>query len=150
MSPYQRWEQSVQKETIYAFLELDDGSNPRLLGSFEMDPDAPCDVMREYMERKLRDALNDCVGEDFCFFLQGPGGGTVLARKLEVRSWGKLYAPLKPLPAGTVVNDSQSNSSQPIMRRVVTIVKDKSLIREEPSMIPEFARDNEETPMVPS
>ena len=65
------------------------------LGEFEMDTNAPCDVMREYVQRSFREKLNPIVGDSFLFFavLASNGKETVLERKKEVASYSHIWAP---------------------------------------------------------
>lgn len=144
MSPYNRWELSIQKETIKCFLELDDGTDPKLLGQFDMDPDAPCIVMREYIERRFREPLNKTTGEDFNFFLPGAGGGQILQRNQEGRAWSKDYA---KFPSSEVEANSKRDASPTKKRtamkdlvRSVIITPDRALAAKgaELSIIPEF------------
>eukprot|EP01041_Mallomonas_annulata_P002271 gene2271-4420_t len=148
MHPYKRWEKSISKADIDCMLELDDGTTAKLIGTFKMDLDAPCDVMREYIERHFRDILNQSVGEDFCFYLPGAGGGELLARKMEPRAWSKDYAELKETyitrQAGIDTHMDDFNRFElieegPQPPHVVTIIRDRFLATQgKVSMIPEF------------
>ena len=148
MSPHQRWELSTSKASVDCVLDLDDGTRPRLIGAFAMDIDAPCDVMREYIERSFREPLNELVGEDFLFFMPGPGGGDLLPRKLEARSWAKDYAELKEVGVHEAAgeDDFMDEEAKDKPRRV-TIMRDRTIPAGPPSMIPAF-RDQEPLSMI--
>ena len=71
-NPYHDWEKSKKKERVQVFLQMDAASfraHQTLLGEFEVDFEAPADVLRTYMYRRFRQTLNLSVGQSFRFKL---------------------------------------------------------------------------------
>jgi hypothetical protein len=69
LSPFQRWELSECKEEIVVNLEYGMEESDRL-GVISMDLDAPCDIARQYIERKFRHQLNEHCGSSFSFYIR--------------------------------------------------------------------------------
>lgn len=93
-TPYARWNLSLEKSTVICMLEVDK-QRPQLLGEFQMDVNAPVDIMREYVQRAFRDKLNPICGDSFLFFavLASNGKETVLERRKEPSSYSHIWAP---------------------------------------------------------
>ncbi|CAE7640244.1 unnamed protein product, partial [Symbiodinium microadriaticum] len=92
MSPYRRWEMSNDKVEIAVFLEsgLEDRTR---LGTLFMDLDAPCDVLRVYIERNFRDELNEECGRAFRLFVRNDQGEEQLLQlEEEELKWSKDFA----------------------------------------------------------
>lgn len=141
---YYRWEQSTTKMNIECILELDDGTKAKSLGTFDMDPDANCVVMREYIERTFRVKLNESIGEDFCFTKMPAGGDGMLLRVEEAKAWARDYISRKDAPATGEAEedigiDFEKEEELLKLPHVVTIIRDRGVIGEgAASMIPEF------------
>ena len=88
--PYFEWQQSKDKVRVAIFIELIVDS-PQRIGEFEMCLDAPADVMRAYVRRRLREKLNDICGDAFLFFSLEEN--KLLPRDMEPKRYSKDFAP---------------------------------------------------------
>lgn len=129
-SPYDVWQKSLDKIEIKCVLELK-GQDPIQLGYIKMDVLAPCDVMREYIQRNFREQLNGIIGDSFLFFVVNKETNMelVLEREKEEVTYSKdfLY--------------EQTDKKTMITSLVVTLVSDPEV---PPIMIPEFRNEDEE------
>lgn len=92
MSPYRRWEMSPDKVMIAVILEFGLEDRTRL-GTIEMDLDAPCDILRTYIERNFREELNEECGRAFSFFVRtGEGFEQLLSAEEEELKWSRDFA----------------------------------------------------------
>jgi hypothetical protein len=96
LSPYRRWEMSTDKVEIVAYLES--GLEGRVrIGTFHMDLDAPCDVLRSYLERNFREELNEECGHAFSLFVRDSKGvEQLLTKDEEELKWSRDFAPEQP------------------------------------------------------
>lgn len=98
LSPYQRWELSECKEEIVVNLEYGMEESDRL-GVICMDLDAPCDIARQYIERKFRLQLNEHCGSSFSFYVrqqQEQGGEEImLPNEQEGLKWIRDFVVMK-------------------------------------------------------
>ena len=123
-TPYQRWNKSLNKYDMRVMYDVDGVSDPIILGTVLIDLDAPCDVLRECVERAFRDKLNETVGDSFQFAIQE--NNKSLSRTLEKKTLTKTYAPFK-------MNNRTMEGAY-----TITLVKEKG---KKKVFIPEFPPD---------
>lgn len=98
-----------------------------MLGEINMDLKAPCDVMREYVQRAFRKRLNEVMGDSFLFLARDANGKQhILQRKEEPRTYSEQYAPFI-MNAKTLVGST-----------TITLVREAGVRRR---IIPEFLDD---------
>jgi hypothetical protein len=111
LSPYQRWELSECKEDIVVNLEYGMEESDRL-GVISMDLDAPCDIARQYIQRKFRQQLNEHCGSSFSFYVrhqptEGEGAGAgeeiMLPSEQEDIKWIRDFVVMKECWTVTIV-----------------------------------------------
>lgn len=67
LNPYQQWEMSASKVDVRCDLDIV-GNELEIIGSFKLDLEAPCEIMREYIGRRFGETLNNLkVGNSFRF-----------------------------------------------------------------------------------
>ena len=80
LNPYQQWEMSTSKVEIRCDLDIEEVVS---LGSFKMDLEASCEIMREYICRRFGNKLNDLkIGSTFRFIVK-PKDGDMIMLKIE-------------------------------------------------------------------
>lgn len=106
----------MSQDKVEIVVYLESGLENRMrLGTFMMDLDAPCDVMRSYIERNFRDELNEECGHAFSMFVRDDKGFEQLLNKDEEElKWAKDFAPMAP--------DEKSDGA---MLPTVTLVKNE-------------------------
>lgn len=93
---YLRWEQSRSKEELQVLLDINPPANPINIGSIQIDFEAPCDILRLYLQRYLRDALNETIGDAFCIEkVDATGKVQMLFRKKEFQEYTKTFVDFK-------------------------------------------------------
>lgn len=122
IDPFELWDASGEKSVITVLLDSDYGE-PSVIGSFEMDVDAPCSVMRIYLHKRFRDKLNQETGDSFLFFNIIEGNETILDREDEENKESQEMIKLK-------IDDITEEQT-----RSITIIRNKA---EEFVLIPEF------------
>ena len=95
------WEQSKKKVEVQVFWQTPPrgrGMDPEmeLLGSVEVDLQAPVLILREYLQRAFRHRLNELQGDDFQFRKQLDDGSDVdLEREREMVTYSADFVPFK-------------------------------------------------------
>lgn len=114
LSPYRRWDMSDQKQSIRIKLEY--GIDEVIyLGDVMFDEDAPCDVVRDYIQRSFREKLNEICGDAFLFFGRDEDGELEkLDRTREPTNWIIRY----------IIKEFDKETSKDI--KVVVIVVDEN------------------------
>jgi hypothetical protein len=122
LSPYQRWELSEAKEEIIVTIESGLEESDRL-GVLQMDLDAPCDIARQYIERKFRHELNEQCGRSFSFYVRQEGGEEVMLQyEHEELKWIRDFVVMKL--------DTQTGKVLPTVTIVVNAGEEKVIIEE--------------------
>lgn len=133
IDPFDLWDTSGDKDEVVCFIEADSGAREEI-GSFSMDLDAPCSIMRTYLQKKFREELNDITGDSFLFFGVIDDSETILERDAEESTESRVYVELK------IDADSEHRT------HTVLIMRDKAA---EIVHIPEFVHrrviDNDES-----
>lgn len=114
LSPYRRWDMSDQKQSIRIKLEY--GIDEVIyLGDIMFDEDAPCDVVRDYIQRSFREKLNEICGDAFLFLGRDEDGELeTLDRTREPTNWIIRY----------IIKEFDKETSKDI--KVVVIVVDEN------------------------
>ena len=121
--PFDLWDTSGDKDEIICCIEADSGVREEI-GTFLMDLDAPCSIMRTYIQKNFREKLNDITGDSFLFWGVIDDSETILDRDAEEATESRVYVDLKIDP----VSEHRTHT--------VLIMRDKAA---EIVHIPEFA-----------
>ena len=91
-SAYKQWEKSKSKSKVNIEWDRRDGSEVLNIGTIEMDLQASCVVMREYIQRNFRDWLNGKeIGNSFQFFIMKEDKEEVLGIADETITYAKDF-----------------------------------------------------------
>ena len=133
IDPFVIWDTSGDKVKISCSIESDSGKQTEF-GSFEMDLDAPCSVMRLYLRKNFRELLNDSCGDSFLFFGIVEERESILDREAEENTESRVYVQL-------TISDTDERMYK------ILIMRDKA---EEFAHIPEFvSTENEKDGDIP-
>ena len=119
--PFDIWDSSGDKDKITVHLE-DEFDDRIRLGEISIDIDAPLSVMRLYLQRYMREDLNEKCGDSFLFLADIEGAESILHREEEEKTDTRIY-----------VNRSEDESGKVSLS--IRIMRDRSA---ELVLIPEF------------
>jgi len=86
--------QSADKVTVIVMLQLDKIQPRQNLGDVSLDLEAPADILRTAIQRKLREELNKTLGDSFLFFKELDNGKDLtLARNKEAGTYSRDIVP---------------------------------------------------------
>jgi hypothetical protein len=88
--PFDIWDSSGDKDEIIVYLE-DEFDDRMELGEISIDQDAPLSVMRLYLQRYMRDDLNEKCGDSFLFLADIEGAESILHREDEEKTDTRKY-----------------------------------------------------------
>jgi hypothetical protein len=94
IDPFTIWDISADKVCVTCFIEDDAGKQDKI-GSFDIDIDAPCSIMRTYLRKNFREKLNEICGDSFQFFGVIDDVETILDRDDEENTESRVYILLK-------------------------------------------------------
>ena len=92
LSPFQHWETSKAKLVMNVYVAaLTEDDDDYMLGSINVDPKAPADMLREYVRRTFQAELNEGpFGDSFLFRKEKKGGQPeIFPRAVEPKRYAK-------------------------------------------------------------
>lgn len=94
LSDYDKWMQSADKVTVIVLLQLDKIQPRQNIGDVSLDLEAPADILRTAIQRKLYVELNKTVGDSFLFYHELDNGKEVtLSRAKEAGTYSRDVVP---------------------------------------------------------
>ena len=95
VTEYDKWMGSTTKENVFVKLKLDPNGAPVRVGDIRFDLSAGVNMLREAIQRNLREELNKTVGDSFLFSIEVNNKEKVLARAQEAGVYIRDWAPMQ-------------------------------------------------------